>query len=180
MRKWAFIKNYDGSIGCWRYIDNIKELKRYPYILDAIDKYGYDDIMPVVINKLGGYHSVKPEDIINLIESETEPGQELKDKYMQIKNNPNFECGWIDLDGNTYSCGVYGHISLAKDLCEVMFKTSYTKYIMSSSINAPDDFLIQAGFIKIYDGHRHACLWDKVTEAGIQKLDELERKWKHL
>lgn len=177
MKKWAFIKKSNGSIECWRYIDNLSELKPFWYILEAINKYGYDDVMPVVVNSLGGYHSVNPEDIVNIIESEIEPGYALKDKYMKIKNNPDFDCGWIDLHGNTYSCNVYGHLSLAQDLCQTIFPKSYGEYVASSCISAPDDFLLDAGFIKIYDGHRHACLWDKVSNEGMKKLDELEAKW---
>ena len=177
MKKWAFIKIGSRDVECWHYIDNEKEVSRYWYIVDAISRYGWDDVMPVVVNRFGGYYSPHPDDIIIIVESETEPSLEQKNKYMHIVNNPQFDCGWIDSRGNTYSCGLFGHFDLAEELATTLFPTAYTKYKEATPLNAPDEFLLQSGCIKICEGKHHICLWEFVSNEAAQKLDELERKW---
>lgn len=174
MRKWAFIQKDNGSVECWRYIDSLVDVRPYWYIMDAIHKYGYDDVMPIMMNRVGGYHSARGDNIITIIEAETEPSLDQKDQYMKIRNNPNFDCGWIGPDGTTYFCNEYGHLDLAEELCNLFFENSST---MDCRINAPDEFLVNHGFIKIYEGKRHYCLWQQVSKEAAKVLEELEKKW---
>lgn len=178
MKKWAFIRKQNGDVECWRYIDNLKEVSSYWYIMQAIDKYGYDDVMPVVMNSVGGYHSVDTESIIKIVESETEPLLNTKEQF--LKNVPQFTCGYIDREGNTYSCSCYGHLDLAEELCTYFHSTSWEEWKHTTRLNAPDEFLIQAGYIKIYDDRKHHYSWEYVTDAAIKKLNELEEKWRKI
>lgn len=56
MTKWVIKKNSFNKNEVWRYIDTVEEAKRYFYIAEAIKKFGADDILPVAVNRLGGYH----------------------------------------------------------------------------------------------------------------------------
>lgn len=171
MKKWAFKKNSYGTIECWRYIDNIDEVKPYWYIKQAIKEYGIDKILPIFMNDVGGYHPADKNSIVAIIESDEKPSLEIRNKYENIIDNPNFKCGWISPTCHTYSCDYMGHAGLAEELCE-MFKYP----IKVGGIYAPDDTLLGLGWIKITSDGRHHYFLDKVNDDQIKIIDKLSRK----
>lgn len=46
-------------------------------------------------------------------------------KLKNIINKEDFEIGWIDLDGNTYSCEYMEHLDVAFDICEANGYSTY-------------------------------------------------------
>lgn len=177
MKKWAIVKN-EGEHQIWRYLTTKEEVAPYPYILYAIEKYGWDDIMPCCMNSCGGYTTFPPDRIVNIIESPTKP--DIKMLHLYIYDQPDFCCGWISPAGHTYSCSHYGHLDLAEDIVNEFWADSYKNWrAKNNNICAPDEYLIQDGWIKITADKQHFCLWDpdKMTNAAIAKLDELEAKW---
>lgn len=144
MKKWVIKKNSFNKNEVWRYIDTVEEAKRYFYVAEAIKKYGVDDILPVAVNRLGGYHSlhydIEHGNIVKIIESDEEPVLELVEAWNI--NEDNFKCGWVSPGCITYSCGYMEHISLATYICSVI----YHRYGMCA-----DDFLFSKGWIKVYN-----------------------------
>lgn len=184
MKKWAF-KQVPGAIEVWRYIDNIEECKPYYYVLDAIRKYGEKDVLPILMNSMGGYHSAPMDQIVKIVESDTKPSYNdpLLAKY--FIDTDDFCCGWISPEGKTYSCNHYGHLDCAERLC-TDFNLKWGYGVIKSKIkgledlhtyNAPDEVLLNNGWIKIDASKNHYCLWDKVTDKACAKLDELDYKW---
>ena len=184
MKKWAF-KQTPSGVEVWRYIDNIDDCRSYPYVLDAIRKYGEKDVLPILMNSLGGYHTAPLDKIIKIVESEKQPSYHDPLLAPYFINTDDFSCGWISPDGNTYSCSHYGHLDLAEKLCEE-FNIKFGYNVIESKVdslsslhmyNAPDECLLHNGWIKIDSSRNHYCLWDKVTDKACAKLDELDQKW---
>lgn len=48
-----------GKLEVWQYIDTIEEANRYFYIARVIEKYGVKEILPIAMNRVGGFHSLK-------------------------------------------------------------------------------------------------------------------------
>ena len=179
MSKYCIYKKPWGDIECWEYIDDLEEAMQYWYVRYAIDKYGVEDTMPICMNKAGGYHSFYEPECIAIIESDTWPSlSSHPDIFKGIINNRNFNYGWIDTLGNTYSCQYMGHASLAQDLVVMNYKIEYSKStLVKEKINAPDEFLLQKGWIKVFSGNPSHIFYDKyVTDAALKKLLEVEDK----
>lgn len=178
-KKYCIYKKPWGDIECWEYIDDLDEAMGYWYVRLAIDKYGVEDTMPICMNKCGGYHSFYESECIAIIESDTWPSlSSHPDIFKGIINNRNFNYGWIDTLGNTYSCQYMGHASLAQDLVVMNYKIEYSKStLVKEKINAPDEFLLQKGWIKVFSGNPSHIFYDKyVTDAALKKLLEVEDK----
>jgi hypothetical protein len=178
-KKYCIYKKPWGDIECWEYIDDLDEAMEYWYVRLAIDKYGVEDTMPICMNKCGGYHSFYESECIAIIESDTWPSlSSHPDIFKGIINNRNFNYGWIDTLGNTYSCQYMGHASLAQDLVVMNYKIEYSKStLVKEKINAPDEFLLQKGWIKVFSGNPSHVFYDKyVTDAALKKLLEVEDK----
>jgi hypothetical protein len=145
----------------------------------SIDKYGVEGTMPVCMNKMGGYHQFYEPECIAIIESDTWPS--LSSHYNLFKgivNNEKFSYGWIDTLGNTYSCRYMGHASLASELVTMNYPKEYTEYrLKEDSYNAPDDFLLNKGWIKVLNGQpAHIYFNEYTTDVAIRKLIEVESK----
>ena len=167
----------------WEYIDDLKEALQYWYVQLAIDKYGVEDVMPICMNKVGGYHTCWKPDVKCIIEADEWPSiASHKELFSHNINNPEFSCGWIDTLGNTYMCNYMQHASLAHDLVVMCYKQEYTTYKEAhNNINVPDDFLIDKGWIKVFNSPPyHAVLYDRASNEAIAKLDEVERKWNRI
>lgn len=178
-KKYCIYKKPWGDIECWEYIDDLDEAMGYWYVRLAIDKYGVEDTMPICMNKYGGYHSFYESECIAIIESDTWPSlSSHPDIFKGIINNRNFNYGWIDTLGNTYSCQYMGHASLAQDLVVMNYKVEYSKStLVKEKINAPDEFLLQKGWVKVFSGNPSHVFYDKyVTDAALKKLLEVENK----
>ncbi len=177
--KYCIYKKPWGDIEAWEYIDDLEEAMKYWYVRMAIDKYGVEDTMPICMNKCGGYHTCIKSECIAIIESDTWPSLSSHyDLFKGIINNKHFNYGWIDHLGNTYSCNYMGHASLAHELVTMNYKIEYTDSVMvKDGINAPDDFLLKKGWIKVLHGDPAHIFFDEyVTDAALKKLIELEGK----
>jgi hypothetical protein len=107
---------YQGKIGLYaaEYADTVKAIRDFPYI--------NKDRLPVIINNVGGYTHFdkeyeKTKGFIKIVK--VSDGEEpLTREQRYPKNSPNFEYGWIDLEGNTYNTGYEGHSSGARAICD--------------------------------------------------------------
>lgn len=180
MAKYVIYKQgEDMPLEVWQYIDDVKEASKYWYVRDAIDKYGFNDVMPIVMNEAGGYHTCYQPYVKCIIESDYWPALHThKELFNDDINSPSFRCGWIDPLGNTYKCDYMGHLCLAESLCKLYHEMAFNKWkIAHNNLNAPDDFLIEKGYIKVFNSPPyHAVLYDKVSEKALKTLDDLEIK----
>jgi hypothetical protein len=178
MSKYCIYKKPWGDIEAWEYIDDVEEAQSYWYVRHAIDKYGVEGTLPICMNKNGGYHTVNKEEVIAIIESDTWPSiASHRELFKDIVNNDKFNYGWIDTLGNTYSCRYMQHASLASDLVAMQYPNEYTKKVVEDHINAPDDFLLYKGWIKVLSGNPAHIYFDKYTsDAALNKLLEVESR----
>ncbi len=177
--KYCIYRKSWGDIEAWEYIDDLEEACSYWYIRDVIEKYGAKEIMPIVMNKVGGYHTFYEPECIAIIESDTWPSLSTHyDLFRSIINNEHFDYGWIDPLGNTYSCQYMGHASLASDLVTLFYSEEYTKSkLVKNNIDAPDDFLLDCGWIKVLRGNPPAVFFDEaVTKEAMKKLLDVKYK----
>lgn len=178
-KKYCIYKKPWGDIEAWEYIDDLDEALSYWYVRHAIEKYGVEDTMPICMNKCGGYHSFYEPECIAIIESDTWPSLSSHyDLFKGIINSKNFNYGWIDPLGNTYSCQYMAHAALAQELVVMNYKIEYSKSsLVKEKINAPDDFLLHKGWIKVFSGNPSHVFYDQcVTDAALKKLLEVESK----
>lgn len=176
-KKYCIYKKPYGDIEAWEYIDDLEEAMRYWYVRLAIDKYGVEDTMPICMNKCGGYHSFYAPECIAIIESDTWPSLASHyDLFKGIINNEHFNYGWIDHLGNTYSCQYMEHASLASELCTMNYAVEYSKSaLFQEGINAPDEFLLHKGWIKVFTGNPNSVYYDRfVTDEALKKLLEVK------
>jgi hypothetical protein len=177
--KYCIYKKPWGDIECWEYIDDLDEAMSFWYVRDAIDKYGVEDTMPICMNKCGGYHSFYEPECIAIIESDTWPSLSSHyDLFKGIVNSEHFSYGWIDPLGNTYMCQYMEHASLASELCTMNYAVEYTKSaLFQEGINAPDEFLLHQGWIKVLSGNPSHIFYDQyTTKEALAKLLEVENK----
>ncbi len=114
MKKWAIYKTEYG-LYARRYIDTVRDLK-------TTHLYGIvkPQFLPITLNRGLGYSSFNLEYeqkncFIKIVKSEEYP---LKRNDMFPKNSELFFYGWIDTEGNTYTCGFEDHSYAAEFLCE--------------------------------------------------------------
>ena len=171
-KKYCIYKRSWGDIEAWEYIDDLEEAMKDWYVRMAIDKYGVEDTMPICMNKCGGYHTCIKSECIAIIESDTWPSLSSHyDLFKGIVNSDRFNYGWIDPLGNTYSCQYMGHASLASELVTINYKVEYTRKAVEDRINAPDDFLLNKGWIKVLTGKPAYIYYDRyVTDTALNKL----------
>ncbi len=175
--KYCIYRKPWGDIEAWEYIDDLEEAMSYWYVRQAIEKYGVEDMMPIVMNKCGGYHTMHKDECIAIIESDSWPTLSTHfELFKGIVNKPNFNYGWIDPLGNTYSCQYMGHAALAEDLVAMQYKSEYAKSsLVRNRINAPDDFLLDSGWIKVLSGKPSSIFFDEhVTKEALNKLLEVK------
>ena len=175
-KKYCIYRKPWGDIEAWEYIDDLDEAMEYWYIADAIRKYGVEKTMPICMNKNGGYHTFYKPECIAIIESDTcHSLTSHYDLFKGIINNEKFNYVWIDHLGNTYLCGYMEHARLASQLVTMNYKVEYTQYAASSNINAPDDFLLNKGWIKVLRGDPSYIYYDdKTTNEAVKKLLEIK------
>ena len=174
--KYCIYKKPWGDIEAWEYIDDLDEAMSYWYIADAIRKHGTEKVMPICMNKNGGYHTFYKPECVAIIESDTWPSLSSHyDLFKGIINSKLFTYGWIDTLGNTYLCGYMEHARLASQLVTMNYKVEYTKYAAESNINAPDDFLLKKGWIKVLRGNPSYIYYDQyTTDEAVKKLLEVK------
>lgn len=169
MKQWVIKKSYynSGSLEVWEYITDVNEAMNYWYVYQAILKYGEDKIMPIAMNCWGGYHTLKPDDpdIVKIVLSEEEPELDLKDAYPI--NDPDFKCGWLSPDCDTYSCGYMEHWRCADAIMNYLFGKS-------DDVIA-DDNLLDLGWVKIESGCRWIGFLHKMNDKQMKFIED--RGW---
>ena len=176
MKKFALLQHTpEDPLEVWEYIDDINEANKYWYVRKAIREIGADKILPICMNKLGGYHTLYKPHLKCIVEAEDFPSIATHPHlFTSDINNPNFSCGWIDLQGNTYLCSYMGHLTLAEDLVAMCYKEDYQKWEIENRYRAADDFLIQKGWIRVSNSYPyHTVLLEITTDEALRKLLEV-------
>lgn len=161
LKKYMIIESpYNGSKAVWEYIDDLDEAMSYWYVRQAIEKYGVESMMPIVMNKLGGYHTHKPDapDVVDIIESYDWPDLNAWELYP--RNRKDFKTGWISPTGDTYSCDVFDHVDCAMKLARQLYG--------EHTATLADDFLLRIGWFK--------CSNRKYT-GWVRKMSEVQAKY---
>ena len=119
--KYAIYTTSYGGLRSAHYIDTLKDCQNYlfgPYIKK--------DYLPIIVNSAGGYTSFDPNNpnFVEIIEC-TKDKKPLTREQRYPKNSSNFKFGWIDLEGNTYTCGHEGHWRSADCICEELGIETY-------------------------------------------------------
>lgn len=164
MKKWMLIQRYPTSpVEIWEYIDDLREAMKYWYVARAIQKYGVEKVMPIVMNDMGGYHTHRPDcsDVLAIIESEEKPNVSVFRKYPV--NNEHFDTGWLSPECTSFSCHYMGHIRLAMDICRDIYGMPET--------NIADDVLLGKGWIKVQNG-RWLAMWDKINDEQALYIEK--------
>ena len=162
MKKYMLIEcPYSHSISVWEYIDDVREACKYWYVKQAIQKYGVEGAMPIVMNRMGGYHTHKPDapDVVRIVESETWPTFKVWDIFPV--NSQHFRTGWISPDGTTYLCGYENHLDCADMLMRAYYEESSKKRVRS------DEFLLEHGWCKCTD--KRYFVYPKQLTAAVSK-----------
>lgn len=121
MRKWAIYKTEYGK-KAREYVDTVEALRKTH--LAGIVKAEY---LPIVLNRGLGYTSFdvkyeKKEGFLEIVEKEEFP---LSREEMFPKNSEKFFWGWIDKEGNTYTCGFEDHSYSADFICKELGYDAY-------------------------------------------------------
>lgn len=121
MRKWAIYKTEYGK-KAREYIDSIALLKN-THLYGLVKK----ENLPIILNRGLGYTSFdekheKKEGFIEIVKNEDFP---LSRQDMFPKNLDNFLWGWIDREGNTYSCDFEDHYYCSEFICKEMRFNEY-------------------------------------------------------
>ena len=163
MKKWVIKKNQAGTLEVWRYIDTIKEAEKYWYVMYAIERHGEDEILPIAMNSMGGYHSLNYDiehgNIVNIIESDTEP---LIGHDVELTHT--FDYGWVSPECKPFVCAYGGHLTLAA-------KLAFMKYQYEEA--TPDDYLLQNGWAKVNRDETGKTIWI----GDLFKMDDSQIKW---
>ena len=178
--KYAIYKTSYGGLYSADYVDTLKDCQDYlfwPYIKK--------ERLPIIVNEAGGYTSFDPDDkdLIGIVEC-AEDQEPLTREQRYPKNSDSFEFGWIDLDGNTYTCGHEGHWRSAKYICEELgietYNAEYTleklhwvKVTCDTRNSRPRQVCPGDG---IYITKKQA---DTLIELGLDKEDEMVEGFIH-
>lgn len=176
MKKWVIKQPCEGApLQIWEYIDTYEEASKYWYVNKAMRDYGVDEVLPIAMNDLGGYHSLKycQKEIVEIIESETKPKIDLIRVYPIAKDR--VAHGWMSPECVIYTCDYYGHVGCAKKICEEFYDGPFYRNESGNLINAPDEKLLNNGWIKILSWKWLGLLW-KVNDKQIKRLEELDIK----
>lgn len=166
MKKWVVKQPYKGApLEIWKYIDTVEEAMEYPYVKQAIRKYGENKVVPLAMNDFGGYHPLPADssEIVEIIVSEEPPKISVYKLYPV--NKQSIHNGWMNPNGTTFSCGAYGHIRCAEKLVEEFNVPEI------GTIHA-DEALLEHGWIKIFS-ERWYGRWDKINDKQIKILGKL-------
>lgn len=171
MKKWVIKRSWPNEdvLEVWRYIDTEEEARKYWYISQALDKYGVENELPIAMNDMGGYHSLRNimDRIVKIVVSDEKPKLGLNEGYPV--NEEKFRCGWISPDGTTYSCDAYGHYALADIICIRDFNGDTIYTMCGRTYNDPDGKLIYKGWVKVTYTDYYADYY-KMTDAQAEVL----------
>ncbi|MDD3020929.1 MAG: hypothetical protein PHX61_08135 [Alphaproteobacteria bacterium] len=166
MKKWVIKQYAEGApLELWEYIDSVEEAMKYVYVAQAIRKYGVDQVVPLAMNKLGGYHHLPRDskEIVQIIESDEAPTLSVYRQYPV--NATTIQNGWMHPNGTTFECGSYGHISCALQLCNEF-------HVPEAGTIHDDEALLEHGWIKIFNGEWYGR-WKKINDNQIRILETL-------
>lgn len=166
MPKWVVKRpEHSRHLEIWEYIDTVEEAKQYWYIRQAICKYGAENVVPLAMNRFGGYHHlpINSKEIVRIIESEAQPDISVFELYPP--GLPQIQNGWMAPDASIFTCGAYGHLDCAEKLCSAFQVRPYDP-------TGPDETLLAHGWIKILSRTWFGN-WRAVTDKQIQEHERL-------
>lgn len=166
MKKWVIkLTHKDAPLEIWEYIDSVEEAMEYPWVAQSIRKHGANKVVPLAMNNVGGFHHLPADspEIVQIIESDERPKLSAYRQY-QV-NDKEIKDGWMHPNGTTFTCGAFGHISCASNLCEEF-------NVPNSGTIHDDEALLEHGWIKIFNGSWYGR-WGKINDTQIKVLDEL-------
>lgn len=119
--KYAIYKTPYGGLRSADYVDNLKDCQNY--LFGPLIK---ETNLPIIVNRVGGYTSFNPDDqnFVEIIECD-EDVEPLTREQRYPKNSETFEYGWIDTEGNTYSCSYEDHWESAECICRDLNVDTY-------------------------------------------------------
>lgn len=166
MKQWVIKRSPcdPNRLEVWEYITDLDEAMSYWYVRQAIEEYGVDDMMPIAMNDLGGYHTLKPDDpsVVKIVLSEEKPKLDLKDVYPI--NELDFKCGWLSPECDTYGCGYMEHWNCADAIMQYLFNKN-------SDVLA-DDKLLDLGWVKIESSKRWLGYLHKMNDKQMRFIEE--------
>lgn len=172
MKKWVIKQPHENApLQVWEYIDTYEEASKYWYVKKAMRDYGVDEVLPIAMNSMGGYHSLKycQKEIVEIVESDEKPNLDLIRMYPIAKER--IGNGWMSPECVVYTCDPYGHIKCADKICEEFYDGPWHKDYNGNLIDAPDDKLLRKGWIKIISWKWIGLLWE-TNDAQLKKLEE--------
>lgn len=141
--KYAIYSTLDGRRRATEYIDNLNDCQNIlgGWLIRQED-------LPILVNRMGGHCSFDPNEksFIEIIECDKNE-EPLTREDMYPKNWSNFKYGWIDTEGNTYTCGYEAHSLSAHYICKELGFNTYN----------PERYLEDKGWVKV------TASWDKGT-----------------
>lgn len=146
MKKFAVYRSETGYY-FYRFCDDMEQLEG-----TGFENIITPDKLPVVLDGKGGYYQFKEGDygFVEVIESDKDVPLPLEKMF--FKNDENFKLGWMNPDGDTYSCDYTSHLKAAQMICAKYFPTA----------TLPERTLGKAGWLKIIDS------WDGTERQHSQ------------
>ncbi|MBR1739416.1 MAG: hypothetical protein IJ737_03900 [Ruminococcus sp.] len=166
MKKFAIYKAETGYY-YYEYIESLDQLEG-----TLFRKIIPEHKLPVVLDGKGGYFQFDDKDLgfVEIMESDKEVPLPVEKLY--FKNDDNFKLGWMNPEGDTYSCDYTSHTKAAGLLAK--------KFCPDSKF--PERALGKAGWLKIIDSwdgtqRQHGqfvySLSGKITKKQADKLFDL-------
>lgn len=156
---------YQGKCGKYAQplIRTKKEAEQFQTTAYAVNQN--PNILPVVVNRVGGYSSFNPNDkhIVKIVQSDDEPHIPFDERY--CKNPETLDCGWISPDGDAYQCSTYDHYLCAGHALSEFFHGA-------NSEGRPDEYLLNNGWIKVYWGNSEK----RIRTMSIRNFDRITPK----
>ncbi|MBR5091424.1 MAG: hypothetical protein IK093_18525 [Ruminiclostridium sp.] len=165
MQKYAIFLSETGYY-YYKYYDTVESL-----VGTRFDGIIGEDFLPVVIDDAGGFFSLNVAGF-QFVKIEECDGEPLTLEEMFFKNLDNFRLGWMNPEGDTYSCSYTGHSKCAEKLAAKFFPDAVL----------PERALGKAGWLKIIDSwngtqreHKQFVysLTGKVSKRQADKLFDL-------
>ena len=170
MKKWAILRPATGnskSLEVWRFLETEEEARRISHINYVFECYGVEGRLPIVLNSVGGFHTLDPDRLVKIIESEEEPVLAIEDQYPIV--NHGVANGWLSPEGVLFECDSWGHSECAQRLCE-----NKNVPAVLTAINF-DDQLLYNGWMKIRNWKWFGMM-EKINDKQVSVVEEFGLK----
>ena len=168
--KWAIIESkHSPSSGRMivKYLETISDCKIHnPFAYRAVKEHG-EKILPILDHGhwIWCPYSNEMDTIVGLYDEKPTLG--LEDRFP--KNTPDFDCGWVSPEGDTYSCEMFEHVALERALAE-----KFSKELKEDNTYKIDWWLLQHGWAKVNSKGEYLVFLRHTTDTLIRKLQSLD------